>query len=678
MRLVQEYTVDIEHRFKYATITVIVLFLIVLARLFYLQVMRGSFYQFFSSENSIKEIRIPAARGMTFDRHGKVLVENRSSLCVTVIPQYVADPAKLKMTLTTLLGMTPEEVDAAWARRKQQPSYQPLVIKKDVSLEEASLIRAHKNPWETQDGPYDLRGVEVELRYQRIYPESNIVSHVLGYVREIDPKKLAIYRDQYPGRYRSGDEVGVGGIEESWDTVLRGQDGFEQRVIDAMGREVDYEGISAQLIQQPALPGSSLKLTIDRDLQMIARDLFGARNGGAVAIDPDSGAVLALFSSPSYDMNRLSGPEGGAYWKELLSGKNKAMLNRAIQGGYPPGSTYKIVTATAALSEGVVKPDETVNCGGALVYGGRAFHCWGVHGPISIHRAIVSSCDVYFYQMGLRLGVDRLAKYANLLGLGHKTGVPLPGEKGGLIPTSAWKEKRFGVPWQRGEDLSISVGQGYNVVVPIQNALLASHIANGGKEIELHLVDSVYDVKGQETYRWKPSGERSLGLDPQVLDIVKKGMAGVVAEAGGTAHRLSTYSVPMGGKTGTAQVYQFDSAAGCRAENCKDHAWFIGFAPVEHPVIAMAVVVEHGGFGAAAAAPIVGAMMQHYVEELQSGEGALIPRKQREVVVETRAVSAVPELGGVEDSAPVPKPEAAQEFQQILDEMQLLDVGESP
>jgi penicillin-binding protein 2 len=275
------------------------------------------------------------------------------------------------------------------------------------------------------------------------------------------------------------------------------------------------------------------------------------------------------------------------------------------------------VTATGALAEGKVKPLETITCRGVLIYGGRPFRCWakGGHGAISLHRAIVQSCDVYFYLMGLRLGVDAIAKYANMFGLGQKTGIPLADERSGLIPTSEWKQKRFGVPWQEGETLSVAVGQSYDLVTPLQNALVAAQIANGGKKIKPHFVKAMYDAKGNELYKWEPKpGENDdIPIPKDVVKMVKDAMVGVVAEPGGTGHRLSTYKVKMGGKTGTAQVISLGSTP-CVGEKCKDHAWFIGFAPAEKPEVAAAVVVEHGGFGASAAAPVVGAMLQKYFD----------------------------------------------------------------
>ena len=554
---------------------------------------------------------------MIFDIRGQVLVDNRPSFNIVVIPQYVIDPERMIESLHRLLGVPKSELKNIWAKRKKQARYQPLVVSADVSYDDAALIRASKEPWNDQRNPFDLRGVEVEIQYRRTYPESNVATHVLGYVREVDASRLKRLQKEHPGRYRSGDLIGVRGLEERWDLLLRGRDGYEERIVNAVGREVSYDGIASELEKRAAETGSSLTLTIDRDVQEVARDMFGERKGAAVAINPQTGAIIAMYSSPSYDLNTLAGPSGGEYWKRISGHPDRYLLNRVIQGGYPPASTYKIVTAIGALAEGVVTPDEKITCRGAYFFGGRPYHCWrrSGHGPTSLHRSIVSSCDVYYYSAGLKLGVDKIAEYARYFGFGSKTGVPLSGERVGLIPTSEWKQNRFGVPWQKGETLSIAVGQGYDVVTPVQNALLAAQVANGGNKLNLHLVEAAFDRDGENTYRWeKPKNLGTVPVDPKILEIVKDAMAGVVSEPGGTAHRLSLYEVPMGGKTGTAQVVSLDVASRCKSEKCRDHAWFIDFAPVENPTIAVAVIVEHGGFGSSAAAPIAGAMMQKYYD----------------------------------------------------------------
>ena len=631
MELTHEYTADVEHRPGYAIWIIIAFLLIVLVRLYYLQVLKGDFYRFFSTENSIKESTIQAVRGMIFDRRGQLLVESRPAFDVVLVPQYVVDAPKVFATLSRYLNMPVEEIEAKWKTRTQQAPYQQIIIKSDVSRDDVAAIRVRKSPWYIEADPDDFRGVEVAVRYQRTAPNGTLATHLIGYVREIDPGRLEKFQKLYPHRYYIGDQVGQRGIEESYDLMLRGFDGYEQHVVNAVGREVEYEGISSQLEAKPATPGDSLVLALDKDVQEIAQSFFEGtgdnefalskgKNGAAVVVDVRNGGIIAMYSSPSYDLNKLASPEGSQYWQEISSNPRGYLINRAIQGGYPPGSTYKPVTAVAALSESVIKPEQTVTCGGALMYGGRAYHCWakGGHGAISLHRAIVQSCDVYFYQMGLRLGVDRLAKYAKLLGLGSKTGILLSDERSGLVPTSEWKEKRFGIPWQEGETLSIAVGQGYDLVTPLQNALVAAYIANGGKKLEPHMVEAAYDAKGQKVFEWMPrqkSGkDQDIPISKDVLKLVREAMVGVVGEVGGTAHRLSTYPVKMGGKTGTAQVYQLDGKVACLGEKCKDHAWFIGFAPAENPQIAAAVVVEHGGFGASAAAPIVGAMLQKYFD----------------------------------------------------------------
>ena len=638
MKLTQEYAVDIEGRFKYGTIFVVALIAIVIVRLYYLQVIKGAYYHFFSTQNSIKEITIPAARGMIFDRRGQVLVDNRPSFDVVVIPQYVADPEHMFASLSALLNIPREELDNIWAKRHSQPKYQPLVVKRDATPDDVALIRSRKNPWYDGDDPYDLRGVDVIVGYQRSYPDSNIATHVLGYVREIDKDRLEKLSKLHPQKYKSGDLAGIRGIEERWDFLLRGEDGYEQRIVNAVGREVDYQGIASGLEKRPAIPGTNLRLTIDKDLQEVLRDMYGDRKGGAVAIDVRTGGILAMYSSPSYDLNKLASAIGGQYWQEISSHPDKYLLNRAIQGGYPPASTYKILTAIAALSEKVVKPEENITCRGAFLFGGRPYKCWakGGHGPISVHRAIVSSCDVYFYVAGLRAGVDNLAKYAKMFNFGRKTGVPLEGESSGLIPTSEWKLKRFGIPWQQGETISISIGQGYDVVTPIQNAYFTSIVAGGGKIPQLHLVDAAFDASGGEPYRWEaPKDEQRVDVDPSILKIVKDAMTGVVSE-GGTGHRLSRLKISIGGKTGTAQTMSMEAAAKCSGEKCRDHGWFIGFAPTDKPEIAAAVIVEHGGFGASAAAPIVGALFERYYDIEHGGQEK--PDKKNEKSPEKRQV----------------------------------------
>ncbi|PIR17348.1 MAG: penicillin-binding protein 2 [Deltaproteobacteria bacterium CG11_big_fil_rev_8_21_14_0_20_49_13] len=612
MDLTNEYTHDIGSRFKYLIWIIVVFFLIVIGRLYYLQIIKGSYYHFFSEQNSIKDMDIPALRGGIYDKNGIPLVDDRPAFDIIIIPQYVIDKRKTVESISKLLGMDPDEIKAKMAKNRLAPKYFPVVIKDDTGEEDVAAIRAHKTPWHDESDPYDLRGVDIQMRYARIYPDGLASSHLLGYLKEIDTNRLEYYQKEKIGDYRMGDFVGIGGVEEMWDSSIRGRNGYDQKVVNAIGREVIWPDM--ELIHEEPRNGASLNLTIDSRLQKVAKEELGERSGAVVAIDPRTGGVLALYSSPSIDLNKLSSPDGGKYWQEIASDKKRPLYNRAIQAAYPPGSTYKIVTATASLEEGAIKPTEHLSCAGGMNFGGRFYKCWrkGGHGSIEVKKAITSSCDTFFYQMGLRLGPDKIAKHANDLGFGQITGIDLPGERTGLIPTSKWKMKRFNVPWQAGENLSISVGQGYDTVTPLQNAVMMATIANDGKRVTPHVTDSLIGIDGSIIYKWR-NNEGPKVMNDEDLKLIKEGLEGVVDSPEGTAHRLSTLGLKIAGKTGTAQVISKEQwRAG--VEELRDHAWFVGYAPYGDPKIAVAVIVEHGGFGASAAAPIVGKVIETYLK----------------------------------------------------------------
>jgi penicillin-binding protein 2 len=384
-------------------------------------------------------------------------------------------------------------------------------------------------------------------------------------------------------------------------------------VVNAFGREVTWPGI--ELLHEEPTNGANLHLTIDSRLQEAAREGLADRRGAVAALDPRTGEVLALYSAPSLDLNRLSLPEGNAYWKELVTDKGRPLYNRAIQGTYPPASTFKITTSSAALGEGEITPRTELFCGGGLNFGGRFYQCWrdGGHGHISLARALASSCDTFFYQLGLKLGPDKIARYAGLLGLGGLTGIDIPGEKAGLVPTEAWKEKRFGVRWQAGESLSTSVGQGYNTVTPLQNAVMIATIAGGGKKVIPHTASKLIDKNGNVVYAWQEKQQGQV-LPQEVVKSIKEGLEGAVEGPEGTANRLKALGLKIAGKTGTAQVISKEAWRG-GVEELKDHAWFVGYAPYDDPKIAVAVIVEHGGFGASAAAPVAGRIIETYLKK---------------------------------------------------------------
>lgn len=618
MDLSQGHLQELEPRLKKIAFIILLVIAAIAVRLYYLQGIRGTFYRLFSDENSIRDNPIPALRGVMWDRNGVPLVNNRAAFDLVLVPQYVVEPQKTFQALEKGLRIPAAKLEAKWAERFKQPAYLPIMLQQDVPMDVVSWVKTHKTPWGVLSEENDLRGVEIRLRYSREYQEGDIASHVLGYVREIDADRLKNYQQKWSGLYHLGDSVGLRGLEEVWDLPLRGHDGFQQKVVNAVGREIIYPGIQEELIQKRAVDGKHLKLTLDTRLQKVARDFFRKKKGAAVALDPRDGAVLLLYSAPSFDLNVLGGERGGEYWRELAVKPEGYFLDRAIQGAYPPGSTYKIVTGIAALHEGVVAPDSKVYCGGGLSFGGRVFGCWrkGGHGAVDFHRSIVSSCDVYYYTMGLRLGVDRLAKYARRLGLGTPTGIELPDEKAGLIPTSEWKLRARKEPWREGETLSIAIGQGYDLVTPLQAAMMMSLAVNGGKRLHPYLVRGEVDpVTGVESpVKRERTGEQKkeeTTLKPEILERMKQALIGVVGEPGGTAQRLSALKIPMGGKTGTAQVVSLGKT--CAGDACRDHAWFVAFAPAKNPEIAVAVLVENGGHGSSGAAPLAGELIKIYL-----------------------------------------------------------------
>ena len=619
MQLSQDYSQDFEPRFELAfTIIVAVLALIGL-RLYYLQIVKGHYYRFFSEENSIRSQPIPALRGNMLDRNGEILVQTRPSFDLVIIPQYVVDPNRVLATLETEVSLPHDFLQTRWAKRSEQPAYQPIVIAADVPADTVSWVRGHKVPWTDPNDPIDLRGVEIVVRYEREYPVGDIATHLLGYVAELDNTRLKKYQSEWPGRYHRGDRAGVYGLEEVWDRTLRGTDGTEEKVVNAAGRIVASGDFSEELVRKESVNGKHLRLTVDQKLQTVARDAFRGKKGAAVAMDPNTGEVLLLYSAPSFDLNRFTGNERKGLWQEIAEGNQNQLLNRALQGAYPPGSTYKIVTGTAALQEKKVRDNEPIFCPGYLAFGSRNFKCWksAGHSSVSFHQALVESCDVFFYQMGIRLGVDTLADYAHAFGLGAPTGLKLTDERSGFIPTSEWKLRKRGEAWQAGETLSIAIGQGYDSVTPMQEVLMISRVATLGKIVQPHLVKALINAEdGKEIPLETPEEvfeKSSVTLDPAVLKKVRDALVGVVAEPGGTAHRLSALNIPMGGKTGTAQVVALHQNCG-EGEECGDHAWFVAFAPVEDPKIAVAVLVEHGGHGSSAAAPIAGEIIQNYLQ----------------------------------------------------------------
>lgn len=576
-------------------------FLVLFVRLVYLQVIVGEEMQRYSLNNCIRLQGLDPQRGLIFDRNGTLLVDNRPAFDVSVVAK---DAKPVKETLAKLAGYTGiplGELTRQFRKRRGGGAYKPILLKQDIGRDMLAAIEVHK---------FDLPGIVVNIKPRRHYIEEESAAHLLGYLSEISAAELR--SGAYPGR-QSGDFIGKSGVEKAYDAYLTGEHGGQQVEVDATGRVVRV------LKVVKAKPGNNLYLTLDNAVQRTAEALLKGSAGAAVAIDPGTGRVLAMASSPSFDQNIFVDGMSNEMWQALISNPHHPMENKAIRGQYPPASTFKIVTAMAGLEEAVIDAESTVHCPGYLTFGDRTFRCWKKtgHGTVNVVEALAQSCDVFFYQVGVKLGVDRLAWYARACGLGAKTGVAIENENIGLVPTADWKLRRFGIPWQQGETLSIAIGQGYDLVTPIQMAVLAAAVGNGGVRYRPLLVDAIKTPEGQTLYQDVPEHIGTLPWSEETLALVRQGLFDVVNGPRGTARRIRHKAYPISGKTGTAQLVgrkTDDAAEGDGAETeIKDHAWFVAYAPSEAPRIAVAVIVEHGEHGSSAAAPIAGAMIEVYL-----------------------------------------------------------------
>ncbi len=595
----------------------VVAFALVVVRLWYLQGIQGEHFLELSKNNRIREREVTAPRGMILDRKGRILVDSFPRYDVTVTPEDVESVDETVAYLSVLLQMDPAQVRDR-IRKQQSRPFDAALIKEDVSREELAAVVTHSS---------DLPGVEVNVRALRHYLFGPLLSSLLGYVGRLGKEDLQRHVND---GYGPGDLIGVLGIERRLEPELHGSNGTRQLVVDSQGRELSTLG------EDPPSPGLNVVLTLDAEVQNRAEQAMGDESGSVVALDVNTGDVLAWVSKPTFDPNQFSHGMHAADWEKLNTDKLKPMLNRPIQGTFPPGSTFKIVMALAALEEGVMRPEREVYCPGGLNFGGRFFRCWrhGGHGTVSLHRALVESCDTYFYEAGIELGVDRIAKWANAFGLGFPTGIEIqtrggrPLESPGLIPSSAWKRARFKSDWYPGETLSVAIGQGYVTVTPLQQAVMASVIANGGTRYQPHFVRYLQSFDGRIDRQFEPVVESRFEAHPQYLQAVQSGLLGVVSEPHGTGEKARIPGVPVAGKTGTAQV------RGMRpGENedkvdkqYRDHAWFVCYAPADHPEIAVAVLVEHGGHGGAAAAPVAKAVIEAYLESRREPDTVPVPR----------------------------------------------------
>ena len=597
----KEVPPEFRHRTEVLLAMVCVIFFFLFGRLLFLQLIDGERYTYLSENNRVRLKKVPGTRGMVFDRRGQLMVDSRPSFDLLFVPEDTPDPERTLGELARFLGQGETQLVKVLEEDKYRAPFQEIVLGKDIDWTTVVAVESHQ---------LDLPGVTLRTRPRRSYLESGMAAHLLGYLGEIGPRQLKVQKAR---GYSMGDEIGQSGLERSWEEFLRGQSGGQQVEVDALGRRVRV------LHEVADVPGYNVELTLDRDVQQTAFEAMQGKDGAIVALDVNSGAVLAMVSTPAFDPNVFARGVTTEEWRGLMNDRAHPLNNRAIQGQYPPGSTFKIVLTIAALEEGAIQPDTHLACGGSMAFGNRVFHDWKKegHGSVDLHRGLVESCDVYYYQVGQRLGVDRIAKYARALGLGEKTGIALDDEKPGLIPDSAWKQKRFGQPWFPGETPSIAIGQGYVTVTPLQMANLMATVANGGTLYRPWFVRKVESLDGAVIREYGPEQVRSIALKESTLENLRQALADVVNTPQGTGAAAKSTIVQIAGKTGTAQVVEMKGGT-AKSENlaylARDHAWFVSYAPAEKPEIAVAVIVEHGGHGGAAAAPLAKKVIEKYLE----------------------------------------------------------------
>lgn len=570
-----------------------------LIRLWSLQLIMGESYDEMAIENRIRLLRLPPPRGSIFDSNGKTLAENSPSFTLSIVPGTIKDPQRIIEAYADPLGFSPEKMRSIIDKSLAATRFISFPIRKNISLEEVSLIKARSS---------EIKGVSLDAKPYRHYPNAELLCHIVGVTGEISGSEL-----EKSGRvgYRPGDYIGKTGIEREYETYLRGEEGWEQIEIDAKGRNL------ASLTRRPAKPGADVILTIDSSFQQFVESVFTERAGSVVAVDPDTGRILAMVSKPGFDPNLFSPSISERNWKSLNTDPLNPMENRSIRGLYPPASTFKLVTALAALSEGVVKPDTSFVCSGELELASQVYRCWNQrgHGRVSLHKSLVESCDVYFYELGLRLGADRIAQYASLFGMGKPTGIELSQELPGLIPTNYWKQRNYGTFIKDGENVTIGIGQGYTLTTPIQLAMMTASLANGGNVMRPYLVEEIRSREGSTIFGQTPLIRWNLKPDPQNWLLVRKAMRDVVENRAGTGRRCRIPGLTVYAKTGTSQVISAREKSNGDDDvpyHERTHAMFVAFVDDQPRKIAVVVLIEHGGGGGKTAAPLARKIICRY------------------------------------------------------------------
>jgi len=560
-----------------------------------LQVIDADKYTSMAERNRVREIPVIAPRGRMLDRDGRVLVDNRPSFSVLLLRD---DPALVEKHLPGIadgIGIPLEDLKDQLSNTKNLPKFQPIIIKPEASDADIAFIESHRS---------DIPVLEMISVSRRRYLPNGFLAHAVGYVGEVSEQQI----ESSNGKLRMGDFAGKFGLERQYNDILIGTDGKRRVIVNSVGKEV------GRLSTQEAIPGKQIQLTIDYDLQQVAEQSLGARPGAVVALDPRTGEVLAMASHPSMDANDFAVRISAEDWNKLNESTEHPLMNRAIQAQLAPGSVFKIVTATAMLEDKVPPESFTTFCPGYGTFYGRQFKCWVYyaktgatsHGVTNLHEAILKSCDVFFYNVGMRLGIDRLSYYGSKFGIGHKTGIDLPSEEPGLMPSAEWVERVYHRKWYPGETISVSTGQGAVTTTPLQLARMIGGIATGGVFKQPHLLKDAPNV-----------GEERFPISESTVEKITDAMYGVVNESGGTGGQLRLAGIEFSGKSGTAQVIGYDTRARFgKQKQFEDNAWFVGYAPRRNPDIVVSVLVQESGkHGGEAAGPVVRDIIKAYYDK---------------------------------------------------------------
>ncbi len=579
---------DLKAKGRWITVMVFIVLAFLLLRLMHMQIFKGSYFEGLSRNNRIRIVSIKAPRGKIIDRNGIVLADNRPAYNVRLLPEDIEDADLIAERLAEILDVDVAEIARAIEKARPRP-YDLAILAKDITFDEMARLESEI---------FNLPGVSIEATTERDYVYKELASHVLGFLGEVSRKEINAAED---GVYASGDLIGKSGVEESFEAMMRGEKGTRIFEVDARGRKVRV------LDEVAPIPGREVRLSLDKRLQEIAKGALGDRAGAVVVMNVNTGEVLTMVSSPSFDPNMYLTPIAPDTWKQIINDPRYPLEHRALRGQYPPGSIFKIFMALAALENEIITPEDTIVCGGSYSMGDHKYGCWkrSGHGEVDLIKSMAESCDVYYYKLGEEMGIDMISEFAMRFGFGRKTGISLNDEQKGIMPSREWKMERYKRSWVPGETINVSIGQGFMLVTPLQMTRAVAAAVNGGKlYTPLIMADS------------QPNLEKELDISDANLEVVKDSMRAVIEGKYGTGRGIRNPMFAIGGKSGTAQVTKNMIAKLPDASDIpykkRDHAWFTAFSPVEAPEIVVTAVVEHGGHGGAIAAPIVSDVIKGY------------------------------------------------------------------